>query len=72
MKKLLTILLTALGLHSAYGQNFENLEVESFANVVKDSNVVILDVRTPKDDSHLLPKRTTLCKRMRQTGCRGV
>ena len=55
MKKLLTILLTALGLNSAYGQNFENLEVESFANVVKDSNVVILDVRTPNEyaESHI-------------------
>ena len=55
MKKLLTILFTALGLHSAYGQIFENLEVESFANVVKDSNVVILDVRTANEyaESHL-------------------
>ena len=44
-----------MGLNSAYGQNFENLEVESFANVVKDSNVVILDVRTANEyaESHL-------------------
>lgn len=55
MKKFLTILLTALGLNPAFGLNYENLELETFMNVLKDSNVVILDVRTANEyaESHL-------------------
>ena len=52
MKKILTCLLAALGLTTACGQqrsgaaeNFENLEVAAFAELIADSNVVILDVR---------------------------
>ena len=52
MKKILTCLLAALGLKTACGQqrsgaaeNFENLEVAAFAELIADSNVVILDVR---------------------------
>ena len=47
MKKILTCLLTVLGLTSACGQqNFENTEVQGFATLMADSSVVILDVRT--------------------------
>ena len=46
MKKILTCLFATLGLTTACGQqNFENLEVEEFAELISDSNVVILDVR---------------------------
>ena len=47
MKKLLTYLLATLGLTTACGQqNFENAEVQEFAELIADSNVVVLDVRT--------------------------
>ena len=47
MKKLLTLLLATLGLTTACGQdNFENTDVQGFAELVADTNVVVLDVRT--------------------------
>lgn len=47
MKKILTCLLTVLGLTSACGQgNFEYTDVQGFAELIADSGVVILDVRT--------------------------
>ena len=47
MKKIITCLLTALGLTTACGQgNYENTDVEGFAAMMADSNVVVLDVRT--------------------------
>ena len=47
MKKILTCLLATLGLTTACGQqNFENAEVQEFAELIADSNVVVLDVRT--------------------------
>ncbi len=56
MKKIMTLLLAALGLNTACSQNFENMEVKEFAELIADSiachtqtfrseNVVILDVR---------------------------
>jgi rhodanese-related sulfurtransferase len=56
MKKFLTLLLAVLGLNTACSQNFENMEVKEFAELIADSiachtqtfrseNVVILDVR---------------------------
>ena len=46
MKKLLTYLLATLGLTTACGQqNFENADVQEFAELIADSNVVVLDVR---------------------------
>ena len=47
MKKLLTCLLATLGLTTACGQqNFENADVQGFAELIADTNVVVLDVRT--------------------------
>ena len=47
MNRLLTCLLAVLGLNTACGQqNFENADVQGFAELVRDSNVVVLDVRT--------------------------
>ena len=47
MKKILPFLLAALGLTTACGQdNFENTDVQGFAELVADSNVIVLDVRT--------------------------
>ena len=47
MKKILTSLLATLGLTSACGQqNFENTDVQGFSELIADSNVVVLDVRT--------------------------
>ena len=45
MKKFLAFLLAVLGLNTACSQNFENMEVKEFAELIADSNVVILDVR---------------------------
>ena len=48
MKKILTLLLAVLGLNGlniACSQNFENYDVKEFAELIADSNVVILDVR---------------------------
>ena len=47
MKKILTCPLATLGLTTACGQqNFENTDVQGFSELVADSNVVVLDVRT--------------------------
>ena len=47
MKKMLTLLLATLGLTTACGQdNFENTDVQGFAELVANTNVVVLDVRT--------------------------
>ena len=53
MKKIITCLLTVLGLTSACGQ--ENVNVEEFAALIADSSVVILDVRTADEfkDGHI-------------------
>ena len=56
MKKLLTCLLAMLGLNSACGQgNFENTDVQGFAELVADTNVIVLDVRTASEfaEEHL-------------------
>ena len=47
MKKIITCLLATLGLTSACGQqNFENADVQGFSELIADTNVVVLDVRT--------------------------
>ena len=47
MKKLLSCLLATLGLTTACAkQNFENTDVQGFAELIADTNVVVLDVRT--------------------------
>ena len=47
MKKILTCLLAVMGLNTACGQqNYENADVDAFAELIADSNVVVLDVRT--------------------------
>ena len=56
MKKFLTCLLTVLGLNTACGQgHFENTDVQGFAELVADTNVVVLDVRTAAEfaEGHL-------------------
>ena len=50
MRKILTCLLATLGLTTACGQgNFENVDVNGFAELMADSNVVVLDVRTASE-----------------------
>lgn len=50
MNKILTCLLAVLGLNTACGQqNFENVDVQGFAELIKDTNVVVLDVRTASE-----------------------
>ena len=50
MKKILTCLLAVLGLNTACGQqNFEDADVTGFAELIADSNVVVLDVRTASE-----------------------
>ena len=47
MKKIITCLLATLGLTTACGQqNFENIDVQGFSELVADTNAVVLDVRT--------------------------
>ena len=50
MKKILTCLLATLGFSSAWGQqNYENVDVQGFSELMKDTCVVILDVRTASE-----------------------
>ena len=52
MKKLITCLLAVLGMTSACGQkNYEDVDVTGFAELIADSSVVILDVRTSEEYS---------------------
>jgi rhodanese-related sulfurtransferase len=56
-KNLLIVVLTMLGLNSACGQqNYENIDVNGFAELVADTNVVVLDVRTVNEfaEGHLM------------------
>lgn len=47
MKKIITYLLAMLGLTSACGQqNFENVDVKGFSELIENPSVVLLDVRT--------------------------
>lgn len=49
MKKIIACLLTTLGLTSACGQaqkNYEDVDVKGFSELIEDSGVVLLDVRT--------------------------
>ena len=57
MKKILTCLLAVLGLTTACGQqNYENLDVKGFSELIADTNVVVLDVRTAAEfaEGHIL------------------
>ena len=56
MKKILTCLLATLGLTSACcQQNYENADVDGFAGLPAQSNVIVLDVRTADEfgEGHL-------------------
>ena len=56
MKKILTCLLASLGLTSACGQqDFENMDVKGFAELMEEPNIVVLDVRTAEEfkEGHL-------------------
>jgi len=56
MKKILTCLLTTLGLTTACGQqNFENTDVKGFAELIQQPGIVVLDVRTLAEftDGHI-------------------
>lgn len=50
MKKILICLLAALGLTTACGQKlYEDADVNGFAELIADTNVVVLDVRTASE-----------------------
>ena len=55
MKKILSLLLAVFGLNTACSQNFEDYDVKEFAELIADSNVVILDVRKADEfaDGHI-------------------
>lgn len=56
MKKILTFLLATMGLTSACGQqNYEDAEVNEFAELINEPSTVILDVRTAEEfnDGHI-------------------
>ena len=56
MKKIITCFLAMLGLTSACGQKtYEDVDVNGFAELIADSNVVVLDVRTAEEfaDGHI-------------------
>lgn len=47
---MMTFLLAMLGLTNACGQgNFENADVKAFSELIEDSSVVLLDVRTASE-----------------------
>ena len=50
MKKIIACLLALFGLTSAYGQkSYKDVGVKEFAELIADSSVVVLDVRTAED-----------------------
>ena len=50
MRKIIACLLAVFGLTSAYGQKgYEDVDVKEFAELVADSSVVVLDVRTAEE-----------------------
>ena len=56
MKKMIACFLASLGLNVACAQaNYEDVDVNGFAALVEDTNVVVLDVRTAEEysDGHL-------------------
>ena len=56
MKKMIVCFLASLGLNVACAQaTYENVDVNGFAALVEDTNVVVLDVRTAEEysDGHL-------------------
>ena len=55
MKKIITSLLALLGLAACSQQGYENMDVNAFASLIADQDVVLLDVRTSEeyDDGHL-------------------
>ena len=56
MKTFFTFILTLLGLTSACGQqSYENVDVNQFAEMISDTNVVLIDVRTDSEynEGHL-------------------
>jgi rhodanese-related sulfurtransferase len=56
MKKIITCLLAVLGMTTACGQkNYEDLDVAGFAELITDSTVIVLDVRTADEfrDGHI-------------------
>ena len=57
MKKLIACLLASIGLNTACAQaNYENADVDGFAELMNDPNVVVLDVRTAEEfnEGHLV------------------
>ena len=56
MKKIITCLLAVLGMTTACGQkNYEDVDVAGFAELIADSTVIVLDVRTADEfrDGHI-------------------
>jgi rhodanese-related sulfurtransferase len=56
LKKIITCLLAVLGMTSACGQkNYEDVDVSGFAELITDSSVIVLDVRTADEygDGHI-------------------
>lgn len=55
MKKLMTCLLAFIGLTACGQENFENTDVEGFASMMDEPDVVVLDVRTAEEyaEGHL-------------------
>ncbi len=55
MKKMITCLLAAIGLTACGQQNFENTDVNGFEELIRKSDVVLLDVRSQEEyaEAHL-------------------
>ena len=56
MNKIITCLLAVLGMTSACGQkNYEDVDVSGFAELIADTSVIVLDVRTIDEysDGHI-------------------
>ncbi len=55
MKKLITCLLAAIGLSACGQQNFENKDASGFEELIKQPEVVLLDVRSQEEytDAHI-------------------
>lgn len=68
MKKIITCLLATLGLTAACGQaNYEDADVRGFSELIEDSGVVLLDVRTAAEYAE-----GNLCAFIGMTKCHSV
>lgn len=49
LKTIILLLLTTIGLNSCSQEKYQDAETNTFAQIIADTNTIILDVRTPEE-----------------------